>query len=156
MDRVEHHAPLCPAARVGSVQAEVQRRRLSWCCARKAATHHPPSVPSHGLNNTSFFKGMMLANRVDAKRYRSRNKEMQIVPLKIYLAGKRVKQATYWWSMPIARKNSHGHAVVDCGRVLHKTKRRSALVGRELSQTNRQHTFLWERERELAHVLAVW
>ncbi len=90
------------------------------------------------------------------KGYRPRNKEMQIVPLKIYLAGKRVKQATYWWSMPIARKNSHGHAVVDCGRVLHKTKRRSALVGRELSQTNRQHTFLWERERELAHVLAVW
>uniref|UniRef100_A0A0E0FYJ0 Uncharacterized protein n=1 Tax=Oryza nivara TaxID=4536 RepID=A0A0E0FYJ0_ORYNI len=62
MDRDEHHARLCPASRVASAQAEVQRRRLSWCCARKAATHHPPSVPSHGLNNTSFFKGMMLAN----------------------------------------------------------------------------------------------
>uniref|UniRef100_A0A0E0JTE8 Uncharacterized protein n=1 Tax=Oryza punctata TaxID=4537 RepID=A0A0E0JTE8_ORYPU len=31
MDRVEHHAPLCPAARVVSAQADVQRRRLSWC-----------------------------------------------------------------------------------------------------------------------------
>uniref|UniRef100_A0A0E0FYJ1 Uncharacterized protein n=1 Tax=Oryza nivara TaxID=4536 RepID=A0A0E0FYJ1_ORYNI len=72
MDRDEHHARLCPASRVASAQAEVQRRRLSWCCARKAATHHPPSVPSHGLNNTSFFKGMMLANRVDAKRLQAK------------------------------------------------------------------------------------
>uniref|UniRef100_A0A0D9YJT3 Uncharacterized protein n=1 Tax=Oryza glumipatula TaxID=40148 RepID=A0A0D9YJT3_9ORYZ len=47
---------MCPAVWVGSAQAEVQRRRLSWCCARKAATHHPPSVPSHGLKQYFFLQ----------------------------------------------------------------------------------------------------
>nr|BAH00817.1 unnamed protein product [Oryza sativa Japonica Group] len=51
-------------------------------------------------------------------------------------------QATCRWSMP-----SHGITLlmVDCGRVFPKAKRRSALVGRELSQTNWQHILLWER-----------